>query len=346
MISIPSTSILLFPGQGSQFVGMAKKLLYLPKVKEMFEYAGSILRTNLMKKCTEGPLEELTKTVHCQPAIYITSLAAAFKLRTEDPKLVENCVAVAGFSSGEIAALVFAGSLTFEEGLSLIQTRSQAMQSASTRVSGGMASIFLSHSSQLSSAITAAKSHYLSLSRKQTNQSVESSSRYGDLDDFGTDSFEPQCVCQTACYLYADCKVIAGHIEVALDFIEAHLEQFRLVRMKHLPVSGAFHTPLMAPARLVFTRALDRVPGIKMPSIPVLSNVDALPYTSVSKIKVNLSKQITTAVRWEQILHSLYSRPLDASFPRTIEVGPGRQLGSMLRMVNRKAFMNYHSIEV
>ncbi|VDN15882.1 unnamed protein product [Dibothriocephalus latus] len=114
-VPIEKTSIIMFPGQGAQFVGMGKNVIDIPGVKDMFESASSMLRTDLLKTCLEGPPEKLKKTIHCQPAVYVTSLAAAKKLQLERPEAIERCVAVAGYSVGEIAALVFAGAYTFEE---------------------------------------------------------------------------------------------------------------------------------------------------------------------------------------------------------------------------------------
>lgn len=110
-------SIILFPGQGSQYVGMAKNLLKFPMAKELFELANYILKYDLTKICMNGPKEMLDQTKYCQPAIMVTSLAAIEKLKEERPSAIENCVATAGFSLGEITALVFAGALEFERGI-------------------------------------------------------------------------------------------------------------------------------------------------------------------------------------------------------------------------------------
>lgn len=109
-------SIILFPGQGSQFVGMAKDLLKFPMVQDLFELANYILKYDLLKLCLNGPSEKLNQTKYCQPAIMVTSLAALERLKEERPNAIENCVATAGFSLGEITALVFAGALEFESG--------------------------------------------------------------------------------------------------------------------------------------------------------------------------------------------------------------------------------------
>lgn len=111
------TSIIMFPGQGQQFVGMAKNLMKFPMAKELFELANYVLGYDLLKICLEGPQSELNKTKHCQPATLVTSLAALERLKEERPKAIDNCVATAGFSLGEITALIFAGAIPFEDGM-------------------------------------------------------------------------------------------------------------------------------------------------------------------------------------------------------------------------------------
>ncbi|UYV66051.1 MCAT [Cordylochernes scorpioides] len=109
-------SYILGMWQGSQFVGMGKHLLEIPRVEEMFRVAKTILGYDLMDKCLHGPSKELNSTEICQPAVFVTSLAAVEKLREINPNAINHCVATAGFSVGEITALVFAGVLKFEDG--------------------------------------------------------------------------------------------------------------------------------------------------------------------------------------------------------------------------------------
>lgn len=109
-------SIILFPGQGSQFVGMAKDLMKFPMARDLFELANYILKYDLLKLCLEGPKDQLDQTKYCQPAILVSSLAAIERLKEERPNAIHNCVGTAGFSLGEITALVFAGALGFERG--------------------------------------------------------------------------------------------------------------------------------------------------------------------------------------------------------------------------------------
>lgn len=111
-----NTTVIMFPGQGSQYVGMAKSLLKFPMARDLFELANYLLGYDILKLCLEGPKEKLDQTKYSQPAILVSSLAAIERLKEERPKAIDNCVATAGFSLGEITALIFAGALDFEKG--------------------------------------------------------------------------------------------------------------------------------------------------------------------------------------------------------------------------------------
>lgn len=109
-------SIIIFPGQGSQFIGMGKKLLSVPRVSRMFEIASDILRYDLLSVCLNGPSEELNKTDKCQAAVFVTSMAAVESLKHTHPDAIKKCYATAGFSVGEYASLVLSGALSYEDG--------------------------------------------------------------------------------------------------------------------------------------------------------------------------------------------------------------------------------------
>ncbi|VDL58784.1 unnamed protein product [Hymenolepis diminuta] len=319
-LPIEATAIFLFPGQGAQFVGMGKNLLKYPGVKEMYETASSILRTDLLKTCLEGPADKLRNNIHCQPAIYVTSLAAVKKIQHESPKMIENCVAAAGYSVGEIAALTFAGSFTFEEGLHLVRVRAEAMQKICEQIPGGMLSVRTTHESRLYDCINAARNACPL-----------------DLKTLAV------CHCQIAAFLAPEVRVVSGTNQ-ALEFIENHYEQFRLKSVKRLDVEGPYHTVNMEPAMKAMIRAFGKMEEPRNPKIPVLCNYDVKPYHfNVNPLLAISAKSI---VYWEQILHCLYSRPDTYPFPVTVEVGPGRQLGVTLRLVNRKAFQRYQNVEV
>ncbi|XP_020781996.1 malonyl-CoA-acyl carrier protein transacylase, mitochondrial [Boleophthalmus pectinirostris] len=312
-------SVLLFPGQGSQFVGMGRGLLKYPNVKEMFTAAQRILGYDLLSLCLEGPEEELMKTVHCQPAVFVTSLAAVEKLNYLNPKVIETCVAAAGFSVGEFAALVFSGSMTFEEALYVVKVRAEAMQKASELVPSGMLSVIGKPQAQYKFACLQAREHCKTV---------------------GID--EP--VCSVANYLFPDARVIAGH-QQALEFLQKNSRQLNFMRTKVLSVSGAFHTELMQSA-LEPLRVVLRQVEVRRPEINVYSNVDGKRYMNETHVRRQLVKQVVSPVKWEQTLHEIYERTQGQSFPHTYEVGPGKQLGATLQKCNRKAFKTYTQMDV
>lgn len=314
-----SRTVFLFPGQGSQFVGMGRGLLRYPNVKEMFSVAQKILGYDLLSLCLEGPEEELMKTVHCQPAVLVSSLAAVEKLNCENPKAVETCVAAAGFSVGEFAALVFSGSMSFAEALFAVKVRAEAMQEASELVPSGMLSVVGRPQAQYKYACLQAKEHCKSLG-------IE----------------EP--VCSVASYLFPDGRVIAGH-QQALDFLQQNSRRLHFMRTKLLPVSGAFHTELMAAAAEPLREVLRQM-EVRRPEISVYSNIDGKRYMNESHVRRQLVKQLMSPVKWEQTLHEIYERTQGEKFPHTYEVGPGKQLGATLRKCNRKAFTTYTQVEV
>lgn len=205
------TSILLFPGQGSQFVGMGKDLLKFPIVRDLFEAANEVLGYNLLKLCMEGPKEKLDQTKYCQPAIMVSSLAAVERLKEERPQALESCVATAGFSVGELTALVFAGAIPYEQGrsmvmlismdvvqqsfvtaLRLVRVRAEAMQLASEVTPSAMATVIYGPDSQLGYACKEAKEYCL-------QHGIE----------------KPEC--GIANYLYPHCKVVAGNEMVRIE---------------------------------------------------------------------------------------------------------------------------------
>ena len=131
----------------------------------------------------------------------------------------------------------------------------------------------------------------------------------------------------------------------AIDFITQHAADFKLKRLKKLPVSGAFHTNLMKPAVEVMKKALTKIPVLD-PVIPVHSNVDGKRYRNSKHIISQLPKQVVSPVCWEQTMHIIYERNPDQDFPLTYECGPGRSLSAILRKVNSKAAKSCKSIDV
>ncbi|KAK3544742.1 hypothetical protein QTP86_026146 [Hemibagrus guttatus] len=312
-------SVLLFPGQGSQFVGMGRGLLKYGNVKDMFTVAEKVLGYNLLSLCLNGPEEDLMKTVHCQPAVFVTSLAAVERLNHENPAAIENCVAAAGFSVGEFAALVFSGAMDFAEALFAVKVRAEAMQKASDAALSGMLSVIGRPQANYKYACLQAIEHCLSLGIQNP-------------------------VCSIANYLFPDGRVIAGHLE-ALDFLQKNSKQLHFARTRLLPVSGAFHTELMEPAVQPLSDVLRQL-EVRRPEIAVHSNVDGKRYMQEKHVQRQLVKQLVSPVKWEQTMHEIYERTRGQEFPHTYEVGPGRQLGATLQKCNMKAFKNYTHVDV
>lgn len=307
-----TTSIILFPGQGSQYVGMGSELLDFPNVPEMFEMANRILGYDILDVCLNGPKYMLNRTDCSQAAVFLTSLAAVEKLRFEKPTAVENCVATAGFSVGELTALVLAGALDFEDGLRLVKVRGEAMKLAAQDSQGGLMNIIYGADGRIKLACSSAIDWCL---RKGVDRS--------------------HAVCSVAYYLFPHCKVIGGH-EEALKFIEANKKDFGIKKCTRLPDAGAFHTKLMDKAEQKFCTALERT-VIKDPKIPVMSNMSAVPMKNAVTIRNHLMTQMSSPSKLEQLLHEIYSRPQGHNLPFTFHCGPGTSVLQILEKVNLKA---------
>ncbi|KAG0426141.1 hypothetical protein HPB47_026729 [Ixodes persulcatus] len=230
---------------------------------------------------------------------------------------IENCVAAAGFSVGEYAALVFSQALSFEDAVRLVKIRGEAMQAASELVPGGLMTVFL--------ATTARASYICKLAREWCY-------RQGYED----------AVCSVANYLFPHCKVIGGS-EEALQFVELNARDLGIKRYKRLSVSGAFHTPLMRPAQKPLARALQAV-HLAPPRIMTHSNLDGAAYSHPEEIRRKLEAQLVMPVKWEQLMQQVYNRDVGEEFPRTFECGPGTSLRAVLKMVNGKAWNVSESI--
>ncbi|XP_067161633.1 malonyl-CoA-acyl carrier protein transacylase, mitochondrial [Apteryx mantelli] len=312
-------TVLLFPGQGSQFVGMGRGLLRYPRARRLFRVAETVLGYDLLSLCLRGPRAELDRTRHCQPAVFVASLAAVERLSHRQPNVLESCVAAAGFSVGEFAALVFAGALDFTEALYAVKVRAEAMQKASEAVPSGMLSVIGRPEANYKFACLEARKHCESLGIENP-------------------------VCEISNYLFPDSRVIAGHLQ-ALEYLQENARKYYFTRTKMLPVSGAFHTRLMEPAVEPLAEVLKSI-EIQKPLICVYSNVDSKKYMHSDHIKKLLVKQVVSPVMWEQTMHSVYERKQGTEFPYTYEVGPGKQLGAILKKCNLKAWRQYEHVDV
>ena len=272
----------IFPGQGSQFPGMAQELY--PAHKELMEKANDILGFRITDIMFGEDGEALKATRVTQPAIFIHSTVLALGLE-EKPDMV------AGHSLGEFSALVAAGAVSFEDGLRLVALRARAMQMCCEKAPGAMAAII-------------------------------------KLPD---DVIEKICAdipgVVPANYNSPGQVVISGE-EAGIEEACVKLKEAGAKRALKLTVGGAFHSPLMEPAREELSRAIEATP-IHAPRCPVYQNVSALPTTDPAVIKDNLLRQLTSPVRWTQTVQNM----LQDGAERFVELGPGTVLQGLVKRI-------------
>ena len=258
----------LFPGQGSQYVGMAKDLYDAhSEVKELYSTAERILGFDLARICFEGPPELLVQTQYTQPAIFTHSIALWTLLRDQDIKPAFT----AGHSLGEYSALVAAGALSFEDGLLAVKNRSLFMQEACDKNKGTMAAI-------------------IGLSEKDILSICRQASLHG--------------IIQPANFNGTDQIAISGEIRAVEKGIEL-AKEMGAKRAILLQVAGAYHSELMRPAQDKFKNIIEKI-EIKKPTVPVVANVNAEPVSEPSEIKKLLVDQITMPVLWQQSMERMY----------------------------------------
>ena len=281
----------VFPGQGSQFTGMAKDLYEgSPLAKEMLEKANEILGFRITDIMFEGSEDELKQTKVTQPAIFLHSVVLA---KTIGDSFKPDMVA--GHSLGEFSALVANGTLQFEDALRLVSARASAMQKACEQNPSTMAAI-LGLEDEIVERICA------------------------EIDG----------VVVAANYNCPGQLVISGE-NAAIEAACAKLTEAGAKRALKLQVGGAFHSPLMEPARLELEAAINAT-HFATPSCPVYQNVNAMPVTDPEQIKANLIKQLIAPVRWTQTMNNM----LTDGCTEVIEVGPGKVLQGLFKKVNRE----------
>ncbi|MFZ6009189.1 MAG: ACP S-malonyltransferase [Bacteroidota bacterium] len=282
----------IFPGQGSQFTGMAKDIYDSnPKAKALLDQANSILGFKITDIMFTGTADELKQTKVTQPAIFIHSVALALSSDNFAPDMV------AGHSLGEFSALVANKALSFEDGLKLVAKRAAAMQHACEINPSTMAAI-------------------LGLDDKVVEEVCA--------------AISPEVVV-AANYNCPGQLVISGSmkgIEIACEKLKAAGAK----RALPLQVGGAFHSPLMEPAREELAKAIENT-TFGNPACPIYQNVNALPSSDVSQIKKNLIAQLTAAVRWTQSVQNM-TRDGAKTY---IECGPGKVLQGLVKKISPDA---------
>lgn len=284
---------LLFAGQGAQVVGMGRDLAEaFPAARARFEEANTLLGYELARICFEGPEDVLTRTEHAQPGIYLVGWVAFELLQAAVPGLEFH--AAAGLSLGEFTALAAAGALSFADGLRLVRARGRFMQEACETARGGMAAIL----------------------------GLEEGAVREVCAEAGVELANFNCPGQLVISGPAD------RIAVACDLARARGAR----RAMPLPVAGAYHSRLMAPAQAPLAAALAAAP-VNPPRVPVLANVTARPHGGPEEIRDLLVRQVTGSVLWEPSMRRL----LADGFTRFIELGPGTTLSGFLKRIDKSA---------
>ncbi len=283
----------VFPGQGAQFVGMGKDLYdNNPLAKELFEKANEILGYRITDIMFSGTDEELKQTKVTQPAVFLHSVISALCMGDGFcPSMV------AGHSLGEFSALVASGALSFEDGLKLVYARAMAMQKACDKEPSTMAAI-------------------VGLPDEKVEEVCSSVNREGH-------------VVVPANYNCPGQLVISGDIEAVGEACE-QLKAAGAKRALVLKVGGAFHSPLMQPAKDELQAAIEQT-SFAAPKCPVYQNVDGKPHTDPAEIKANLIAQLTSSVRWTACVQNMIADGADDF----TECGPGKALQGMIARIDK-----------
>ena len=284
----------VFPGQGAQFTGIGKDLYETnEKAKALFEKANDILGFRITDIMFEGTAEELKQTKVTQPAVFLHSVISALCMgEAFQPDMV------GGHSLGEFSALVAAGALQFEDGLRLVHARAMAMQKACEAAPGGMAAVLALPDETIEKVCAEV-------------------------------SAEGQGVVVPANYNCPGQLVISGNVDAVNRACEL-LKAAGAKRALPLPVGGAFHSPLMQPAKDELQTAIEAT-TFSTPRCPIYQNVDGKAHTDAAEIKANLIAQLTASVRWTQEVQAM----IEAGATEFTECGPGKALQGMIAKIDR-----------
>ncbi len=288
--------VALFPGQGSQAIGMGRELAQAyPEAAEVFAMADDVLGEHLSRLCFDGPEDALTLTRNTQPALLTVSVAAWRVLKEQLPPPI----AAAGHSLGEYSALVAAGFMSFADAVRAVRLRGDAMQEAVPVGEGAMAAII---------GLEPAKVEALCVESRTSGE-----------------------VLVAANFNAPDQTVVAGH-KVAVDRLVATAPKAGARSAILLQVSAPFHSPLMEPAAERMEAFLDGV-RFRNPAFPVVANVDATPTTDPEEARRKLVAQITSPVRWVDTMKRIEE---EMGVACGLEIGSGKVLAGLSRRINDK----------
>ncbi len=291
----------LFPGQGSQSIGMAKEFYdNFDYIKTIYSQADEILNFKLTKLIFEGPKDLLDQTEHTQPAIFLTSYAIFSAMKNEIDFNFDEAKFFAGHSLGEYSALTCSGALTFEDTIKLLKVRGRAMQSAVPNNKGGMVAVLGSEINIINDLINSNSNNFeCYIANDNSNGQAVISGLKSDLNKF--------------CELLSNLKI---------KFI-------------NLPVSAPFHCKLMANATKIMKQELEKI-NFTTPRNEIFSNVTAKPSLDILELKNTLIKQIESPVKWREIIINMINNKID----RFIEIGPGKVLSGLVKRIDRNVKIN------
>ena len=293
----PQTTVFIFPGQGSQAVGMGKDLAaQYPVAKQTFNEADSILGFSLSKIMWDGPAEELNETINTQPALYVHSIAA---YRTFSALSTLQPATVAGHSLGELSALTASGALSFADGLRLVRTRGELMKRAGDLNPGGMAAI-------------------LGVDIPTLDKVCAEASAVNEIVQVANDNCPGQVV-------------ISGH-KPALERAMAGAKAAGAKRALPLPVSIAAHSPLMNSIQQEWNAAVDAC-DINDAVIPLLGNVHANVIRSADELRADIKAQMQSRVRWTESVQAMSGSGIQTY----VEVGSGSVLQGLIKRIDSSA---------
>ncbi len=294
----------IFPGQGSQHVGMGRDLAAaFPAAREVFQEVDDTLSQKLSRLMFEGPGEELTLTENTQPALMAISLAALRVLEKEGGfSLPQKAALVAGHSLGEYSALAAAGSFSIADAARLLKLRGQAMQKAVPPGEGAMAALLGADLAQAEAIC--AEAAPVPKSETGERQVIEPANDNGGGQ-----------------------VVVSGHRGAVERAIEIAKEK-GIRRAMLLPVSAPFHCALMAPAADAMAEAFDKTPP-GAPSVPLIANVSAAKASDPDEIRDGLIRQVTATVRWRESVQAMTAMGVD-SF---VELGAGKVLAGLVKRI-------------
>jgi len=292
------SNAVVFPGQGSQAVGMGKALAdAFTEARELFQEVDDALSQSLSRLMWEGPEDQLTLTENAQPALMAVSLAVMRVLETQGKwRLADKAAFVAGHSLGEYSALAAAGTFSVPDAARLLKLRGQAMQKAVPVGVGAMAALL----------------------------GVE----LPDAEQIAADAAQGE-VCQVANDNSSGQVVISGH-KAAIDRAIALAAEKGFKRSVLLPVSAPFHCALMQPAADAMAEALDKV-TVNAPVVPVVANVTAAPTIDPALIRAQLVQQVTGTVRWRESVLAMKGLGVE----RLVEAGSGKVLAGLVKRIDK-----------